>query len=442
MTQPNVIVFMMDALRPDHLGPWGPPARPSPNFQRMADEGVFFRNFFSHMPSSHPGRASILTGRDPHTCGIRINSRPLAATEITLTQILRDNGYLTATSRAFPPGLGRGFDEKELVSRLSQFDAGPWDVVKVIAESSTDEAQTDMAQDTTALVKWLKEYVADSERSSRPFFFWADVEDTHEPWCPPAPFDSLYTDPAYDGPDVSCPPMYFPEITEEQRHQAIALYDGVIALEDKYLGILMDTMDQLGLSENTLLIVCSDHGMHLGEHHLWRKPPTLIDPVLRATLIMRQPGALPKGVQTESLALTNDVFATVLDHIGIDVPEQARESCASLIPLWKGADSVRDFIPLEFNYYKGTVGKGIRTDKWKYVYYPSVGESDWDGRSPQDVWTGNGWAKAMLFDLVNDPGELENVIDRFPEIEKEMKQRLIDWLIASENDVPAPIPGD
>ena len=442
MKRPNVIVFMMDALRPDHLGPWGAPARPTPNFSRMADEGVFFRNFFSHMPSSHPGRASILTGRDPHTCGIRINSRPLAATEVTLAQVLKEAGYLTATSRKFPPGLGRGFDEQELVGGLSAFDAGPWDVVKQLPEMAENEAGTDMAQDTAALVKWLKDYAADASRNDKPFFFWADVEDTHEPWCPPAPFDTLYEAEPYDGPDVSCPDMYSPDMTDRQKYHAHALYDGVVALEDKYLGILLDTLDSLGLTEDTLLIVCSDHGIHLGEHDLWRKPPTLFDPVLRATLIMRRPGALAAGVQTSGLALTNDVFATVLEHVGLDVPAAAAPHCTSLRPLWEGAEQVREEIPLEFNLYKGTVGKGIRTAKWKYFYYPSVGTAPWDVGSPADFWNAKGWPKEMLFDLEADPGETKNLAGERPEVLAEMKQRLLDWLIASENDVPAPVPED
>ena len=442
MKRPNVIIFMMDALRPDHLGPWGHPARPNPNFSRMANEGVFFRNFFSHMPSSHPGRASILTGRDPHTCGIRINSRPLAATEVTLAQVLKDAGYLTVTSRKFPPGLGRGFDQQELVGGLSAFDAGPWDVVKQLPDMPESETETDMAQDTAALVTWLKEYAADSARNDKPFFFWADVEDTHEPWHPPAPFDTMYDDEPYDGPDVSCPDMLSPNMTDRQKKRAIALYDGVVALEDKYLGILLDTLDELSLAEDTLLIVCSDHGIHLGEHDLWRKPPTLFDPVLRATLIMRHKGALPEGVQTSGMALTNDVFATVLEHTGLEIPEAAVPHCTSLRPLWEGAEEVRDQIPLEFNLYKGTVGKGIRTKKWKYFYYPSVGEDLWDVGSPADIWKANGWAKEMLFDLENDPGEENNVIERYPDVAAEMKRRLIDWLIASENDVPAPTPED
>ncbi len=440
--RPNVILFMMDALRPDHLSPWGAGIHPTPNFERLASAGAFFRNTFSHMPSSHPSRASILTGRDPHTHGVRINSRPLPSQETTLAQLLATEGYLTATTRVFSPGIGRGFTDQGLARNLSPFDRGPWDVVKELPEMATDEMETDVAKDITALIKWLQDYSGDAEKRKRPFLLWADCEDTHEPWRPPKPFDSLYTDPAYHGPDVSCPPMYSPTLSNHEKAHAVGLYDGVVALLDKHLGRLLDALDRLDLSENTLLVVLSDHGVHLGEHHLWRKPPTLFDAVLRATLIMRLPGVIPAGVQSEGINLVNDVFATVLDVCGVEVPEAAQRQCTSLMPLVNGAEQVREFVGLEFNAYKGTAAKGLRTPRWKYMHYHSVGDIPWDVGSPADIWRGNNWSKTMLFDLANDPDESHDVRADHSDVERQMRETLIDWLIESENDIPAPDPGD
>lgn len=433
---------MMDALRPDRLSAWGGDAHHTPQFDRLAADGVFFRNCFAHMPSSHPSRASILTGRDPHTHGVRINSRPLSSSETTLAQVLGNAGYLTASTRLFPPGMGRGFAEQGLVRSLSVFDQGPWDVVRELPEMPREEAQTDVAQDTSALMAWLRRHVDDRERRDRPFFLWADVEDTHEPWRPPPPFDTMFDPEPYDGPDVSCPPMYSPDLTERQIRRARALYDGVIALEDKHLGRLLDELDRLGLSEKTLLIVMSDHGIHLGEHHLWRKPPTLFDAVLRATLIMRLPGVLPNAAQTDGICLVNDVFATILDLCNLPLPDAAKGQCTSLRPLWEGAERVRDMIGLEFNSYKGTTGKGVRTDRWKYFYYRSVGDIPWDKGAPSDIWDGQGWPRTMLFDLKDDPGETRNVASEYPEVEREMRDLLLNWLIDSENDLAAPMPED
>ena len=443
MNRPNVIVFMIDTFRPDHLEPWGPPSRPTPNFKRLADEGVFFRDFFAHMPSSHPSRASVLTGRDPHTCGMRVNSRPLPAEETTLTQLLKDAGYLTAATRSesFPPGLGRGFQEVDLVRKLFASGKRPWEIVSEIPPCSDAEARSQIAQDTAALIAWLKEYVSNPDRRGRPFFFWADVEDVHGAWRPPPPFNTMYTTEPYDGPDVSTQPTYAPGMPEEQKRHAIALYDGMVAFVDKYIGILLDALEEMSLAENTLLIVMSDHAGSMGEHDMWGKMSTLYDPVLRSVLVMRQRGVLPAGVQTSGLAIMNDVFATVVEHVGLALPDAAKGYCTSLRPLWEGKRQVRDQIPLEFNLHRGTVAKGIRTERWKYIYNRWVSEERWNsGISPAEIWRSKGWARVMLFDLENDPGETVNVLDLYPEVAQEMQERLINWLIDSENNLPAPTP--
>ncbi len=434
---------MMDALRPDHLGPWSVNNRPTPNFSRLADEGVFFREFFGHMPSSFNARASVLTGRDPHTHGVKINGRPLPSKEITLPQILRDAGWLTALTTPYPKGMNRGFSENTL---RKPFENDPHAVIDVLPGISEGIARTDMAQDTAALVTWLRKWAADPERRRKPFFLWADEEFSHGPWRPPAPYDTMYdhesNEPPYTGPDAGSAPMYEPNMPTNQKRRIIDLFDGCVAVIDLLLGYLIDELDRLGLAQDTLLIVQSDHGQLLGELGMWGKPPVLTDPVLRSVLILRQPGILPAGVQTNGLAIMNDVFATVLEHVDIPVPAPATRSSISLSPLWNGTAQVRDQIGLEFNRYKGTAGKGIRTTKWKYIHYSAVGSEIWKRVSPAQMWRELGWDHALLLDLENDPGETRDVKAEYPDVTAEMQSRLISWLIDSEDDVPWPDPGD
>jgi arylsulfatase A-like enzyme len=448
-SRPNIILFMIDTFRPDRLEPWGLPDRPTPAFKRLADEGVFFRNLFAHMPSSHPSRASILTGRDPHTCGMRINCLPLPEAEITLTELLRDSGYLTAATRrdAFPPGLERGFIENGLSDDAFAPDAEgrvarPWEVAAEIPECSDQEAASEIAQDVATLIDWLKKYRADSDRNGRPFFLWADVEDVHGAWRPPPPFDTMYAAADWDGPDMAGPANHSPGMPVSHKERAIDLYDGMVAFVDKYIGILTDAIDDLGFAENTLLVVMSDHAASLGEHNMWGKMCTVFDPVLRSVLVMRQKGVLPPKVQTDGLALMNDVFATLAEHAGVEVPDAAKPHCASLKPLWNNVKQVREQIPMEFNLYSDTAIKAIRTEKWKYIYHHKLGNNLWCGTTPAAIFEAEGWKPTMLFDLVNDPGETTNVIDDHPAVADDMRRRLIDWLIDSENDVPAILPKD
>ena len=443
MKHPNIIVFMIDTFRPDHLAPWGPEVRPTPAFSRLAEEGVFFRNFFAPMPSSHTSRASILTGRDPHTCGMRINSIPLPLAETTLAEILNDAGYITAHTRqrAFPPGLDRGFMDRNLVPRYFTEGKKPWDIAEEIPPGSDAEAKTETAQDVAALIHWLKGYKADTERNRKPFFFWADVEDPHGAWRPPPPFDTKYTPEPWDGPDLTRVPAYSPDLPESHKQRALAHHDNMVAFVDYYVGILTETIDKLGMADDTLLIVMSDHAGSLGEHNMWGKQHTLFDPVLRSVLLMRWPGMIPAGVQTAGLCNMNDVFGTVLDLTGLKVPDAAKDQCVSLRPLWEGKAEVREQIPLEFNLYKETATKGIRTPKWKYIYHRSLGTKDWGNATPAEIWEAEGLKPLMLFDLENDPGETENVIDRYPDVAQEMQWRLINWLIDSDNQLPAYHPG-
>jgi arylsulfatase A-like enzyme len=439
MPQPNIIVFMMDALRPDHLGPWSPETRPTPNFSRLADEGVFFREFFGHMPSSFNARASVLTGRDPHTHGVKINGRPLSAKEITLPQILREAGYATALTTPYPKGMNRGFSENTLRNR---FEGDIAAVQELLPGVSDGEATTDVAQDTAALVGWLRERQNNPQRSEQPFFLWADEEFSHGPWRPPAPWDTMYDTEQYDGPDASNSLMYAPDLPERHKQKTINLFDGCIAVIDKMLGYLIDELDTLGIAEDTLLVVMSDHGQLLGELGMWGKPPVLTDPVLRSVLVMRQKGAIPAGVQPTGLGIMNDVFATLLEHAGLELPESARGQCVSLSPLWNGVAQVRDQVGLEFNSYRGTAGKGIRTEKWKYIHYASLGTDVWKEYSPAEMWERLGWDRTVLFDLESDPGETRDVKAEHPDVVADMQIRMIDWLVNSEDDVPWPDPGD
>ncbi len=433
--RPNVILFMMDALRPDHLQPWGGRDRATPNFQRIADEGAFFRNFFGHMPSSFNARASVMTGRDPHTHGVRINGRPLPAHEITLAQILAGAGYATALSRPYPRGMNRGFARNDL---NAPFVDSPGAVREVLPSLTGGEAATDMAEDTASLVQWLRDRASSGD--GRPFLLWADEEFSHGPWNPPAPYDTMFNEAAASA-DAS-QESYAPGLSEDAARGTIDRFDGCVACIDRILGLLLDELDTLGLAENTLVIVMSDHGQLLGELDFWGKPPVLLDPVLRSALLMRLPGVVRAGVQPEGLAIMNDVFATVLDALGLDLPDAAHGQSMNLRPLWEGVGDVREHLGLEFNRYRGTAGKGIRTRRWKYIHYASLGAEPWGTFSPAEMWAKQGWDRTVLFDLDADPGETRDVKAEHPDVVAEMQERLITWLIDSENDVPAPDPGD
>jgi len=432
---PTVILIVIDALRPDHIGAWGNVQARTPNLDRIAAEGAFFRNAFAPMPSSAPSRATILTGRAPHTHGVRVNGRALPPNELTLAQIFRDSGYTTVSTGPLADGREQGFEHVGIGHAYGGPDSlarRMWDeLVHEQARSGGDTAS--MSPSVWGAVAWLRAHHDDDA----PTFLWVDMrESLHEAWRPPAPYDTMY-DSTYTGRDVSVNAMYSPHLTEREIRHSYALYDGQLTYVDTRLGPLFAELDRLGLSPNTVLVVMSDHGTFMGEHMLWQKPPVLLDPVMRSTLIIRYPGVVPAGVQTSGLAQLSDVFATVLDLAGMPVPERVAGASYSLRPLWERDERVRDAVYMEFCAYKGTAGKAIRTRKWLYIYMRSVGTIPWsEGLSPADLFQAHGWSLRLLFDLDADPGATRNVVAEHPDVERDLRFRLLDWLIDSENDVP------
>jgi arylsulfatase A-like enzyme len=445
---PNVIVVMIDALRPDHIGAWGRESAladslgsshavransavqaKTPNLDRIASEGVFFRNIFAPMPSSSPARASILTGRAPHTHGVRINARSLPPEEISLVEILRDAGYTTVSAGPLRRGRDQGFDVIGLRTESDEADSLE-DVMWDVAEY--EGGGTSASESVRESIRWLQAHHDDAV----PLFLWLDLpESLHESWHPPAPYDTLY-DPGYKGRYVGGNPMYSPDMTEAELRQANALYDGQLTYVDAQVGPLFDAIDRLGMADNTILVLLSDHGTYIGEHSMWQKCPIMLDPVMRATLMIRYPGTIPAGVQTAHLAQLSDVFATLLDLTELPQPVRSVGESRSLRPTWDSDEPVRDAVFMEFCVYKGTASKAVRTPEWLYVYFRSIGELPWGNISPADVMRAQGWGNRMLFSVPDDPGFARDLASDRPDVVGQMDAKLLDWLIDSENDVP------
>jgi len=434
---PNVLMVMVDALRPDHLGCGGNSSVRTPNIDRLASSGAFFENTFCPMPSSAPSRASIFTGRFPHAHGVRVNGPPLPSKEITLAQILSEAGYLTGATPKFSSGFERGFSEigverslgLPVLDRAAREEKGFMDVSGPDEGPSEEESRYHTTIVTDATIEWLRKH-----RDDR-WFFWLDYHHPHEPWHAPEPYGSLY-DPDYEGPDVSCPSMYEPGMGERERRHAVALYDGEVALVDKNIGRVMITLEKLGLWDKTLVVLLSDHGVFLGEHNFFKKPPFLYDPLIRSTLMLSWPGRIRSGTRIRSLSHINDVMPTVLDLLRFSVPDACQG--VSLVPLLNGNETeVHEAVFIEFCEFKGTAAKAVRTQEWKYIYYRSVGDIPWAGDyAPGYVFREAGLEKEMLFYLPGDPSEQRNLTHRYPGVVQDMRSLLIDWMIDTEDKVP------
>jgi len=243
-------------------------------------------------------------------------------------------------------------------------------------------------------------------------------------------------DKGYDGPDLSDPKMYEPDAGERVVRHLRALYDGEVVLVDKGVGRILGFLREMGLRNDTLIVLVSDHGVFLGEHGFFKKPPFLFEPLMRSSFILSWPKGFPAGKSANSLVHLCDVMPTVLDLLGLSPPDGCQG--ASLVPLLRGAvNKVRDAVFMEFCEYKGTAVKAVRTQDWKYIYHRSVGNIPWShDYSPAEVFEKVGFEAEMLFDLSADPDELNNLAQRRPDVVHKMRSLVVDWLIDTEDDVP------
>jgi len=433
--KPNVLMFMIDSLRPDRLGCGGNRSARTPNIDSLAARGTFMQNCFCPMPSSVPSRATVLTGRFPHAHGVRINDMSLPPKEITLPQLLAASGYTTAATPMVYPGQEKGFSHVQPMARFSQDalslpkdersshrgDTGP--------AISPEEARHPATLVTDAALGWLE------SRPEGKWFLWVDYESIHEPWRPPEPYASMF-DNGYDGPDLTDPKMYEPEAGERVIRHLRALYDGEVALVDKGVGRILGFLAEARLLDDTLVVLVSDHGVFLGEHGFFKKPPFLLDPLMRSTLVISWPETVPCGRKLRPLVQLCDVMPTVLDLLGLPLPDSCQGT--SLVPLLVGAvNKVHDAVFMEFCEYKGTAVKAVRTRDWKYIYHRSVGDIPWShDYAPAEVFRKAGLQREMLFDLSADPQESRNAIRRRQRVAQKMRWLLMDWMIDTEDDVP------
>ena len=411
--KPNLILISIDTLRADHLGCYGYAKDTSPHIDRLSNRGVTFSNVITQSNSTSPSHASILTSLYPIKHGVRGNCWTLDDSMLTLAEYLRNFGYTTA---AF----------------ISQFnldkDYGFSQGFQTYADSSKIKPIAAIAEDTTELVlRWLE------QNYSHKFFLFIHYFDPHMSYTPPDPYNKMF-DPDYqgilaDGYDYPLlsqfPPHSLPP--EEVKH-AIALYDGEIRYVDDNIGKILDFLSKHNLMGNTIIAVLSDHGEGMYEHGYFNHAVALFNGELRVPCIISCPGLLPEGLVVRSNIELIDILPTVTKLMVNRVPPGI--DGRDLMPLISAPDEEEmdycfseDFDRPELKAF--SVIKG----RWKYIYFKDTEKFETILRylrsAPSvDLNIYSGW----LFDLKNDPEERENIIAKYPAIQKELNAKITDWL--------------
>ncbi len=396
--RPNVLyLHSHDTGR--HVQPYGH-AIPTPNIQRLADQGVLFRQAFCSVPACSGSRAALLTGEYSHTngmLGLAHRGHRLNDYSHHVVHTLREAGYTSALigEQHLSPDPGDlGYDH------VVEIDSHH---VRAVAPAAVD-----------LLAGGLPE----------PFFLSVGFFETHREFFEPTSMrDALY----------SLPPANLPD-TEETRRDMAAFKASARQL-DQGVGAVVDALDRAGLAERTVVVLTTDHGLPFPE-----AKATLYDRGLGVLLILRGPGGFTGGRVSDALVTHLDVFPTLCDLAGVEHPAWLQG--ASLLPLVRGeVDDLHEAVFAEVTYHAAyEPQRSVRTRRWKYIRrfdegHEGVVPANTDDSPSKDLLLEHGWIhrrvpREQLYDLVFDPNEAANLAadPEHADVLAALRERLDGWM--------------
>jgi len=337
---PNVAVIVIDTLRADHLSAQGYSRITSPNIDRIAQQGVFFENAISASSWTLPSHASLLSGRYPYEHGandIKPGGTAFDNRYPTLPELLAKHGYRTGAFSGnylyFSGNLGfqRGFIHFEdyfhstfdgftrtlygrEISRLIFKREKIRRLIIKMGFPSIDELQP-LGASTWMLRKRAYEVNREAlnwidRDSKRPFFVFLNYFDVHRPYTTPPGYPRKFV-------KLDAHALWLRAIDSPTPERTID-YDECIGYIDNQIEYFLDQLKQRGLSENTLLVITSDHGELLGEHGLYSHRNSLYRPLIQVPLIFWEPGKVPSATRIPMPISNISIAATITDLLGIE----------------------------------------------------------------------------------------------------------------------------
>lgn len=399
--RPNVLFIGVDSLRRDHMSLYGYNRLTTPHLSEYFRGGTVFENCFSaHIPTT-PGYANMLTGLDcfgTNVVALR-HEGEMAPGVKALGDILHENGY-TTTCVGFESPSVRHFDK---YINFSGWNPGP-------------DGRSHKAENLNEVALPELERLAGQEK---PFFLFLRHMDPHSPYLPPHPFEEMfYQGNAFDPENHSLDPVYafkpfcdyfaswFP-VGCTDKDYIVAQYDGAVAYMDSCIQAILEKLSALGLENDTLVVLVSDHGETLYDHDCYFDHHSLYDNCLVVPFALRLPGRVPAGKRVADTCLLQDVTPTILEVLGIDAG--IRFDGRSLAPASRGEPTEQrdEFYITECTWMRK---HGWRTPKWKLIV--SL-EPDFHYKP-----------EVELYDLEYDPRELQNIAGLRPDVVKELRAKM------------------
>ncbi len=417
--RPNVLLISLDTVRKDHCSVYDYSRDTTPNLRRFAEQGARFDLAYSACSSTAPSHASMFTSLYPPAHQVLSNGYTLGQEYNTLAEHLSSVGYQTAacvSSFVLHPkfGLAQGCTFYDV-----DFKAENQSITKEYFPDQPDVVDQRAGATTQKAIDWLK----NKRNPESPFYMFLHYFDPHAPYDPPEPFMSRFASQKNE-------PTYFEKLIAKIQNdksayleKIINLYDGELAFTDHEIGKVFESLKYLGLEEDTLVVLTSDHGEGLGQHNLVGHSFNIYEEQVRVPLLFRWPNHIPKGLELSSPVEGVDIMPTILDLISVNRKGLSLHGQSMAPALLGGAEHDKDRpVYLFREYYTGREVEGlyknsflkgnkfaVRKGKWKYI----------EGKEENSQ---------ELFNLSSDPRELDNIYTKFPKKASELSAELESWV--------------
>jgi len=417
--RPNIVFVYTDDQGAWTLGSSGNRQTHTPHADRLATEGVIFRNAFVTTPVCSPARATVMTGRYASETGIYDYLGPKLDGENGLDlerfpvwpALLRDAGYRVGLFGKWHLGL-----QERHHPRRAGFDTfygfrggGTKPMDAELEVDGVDRVEPGYLEDRLfdAAIAFIR------QNRATPFVAAVHTRAPHRAWKPIPPEDAAH----FAGRTLAIPEPDYPGLDVERVHREMGEYLASVASVDRNLGRLLEALDTLGLARNTVVIFTSDHGYSLGHHGIWGKGnglymlreqppatanigagvrPNMWDNSLRVPLVIRWPGVAAAGAKVDRTVTNLDWFPTLLAMAGVAAPPDSRRVGRNFVPLLRGESPAQweDAYYGEYSIRHNSRGhmRMYRTPEWKLVR---------DFLDP---------TRDELYHLAADPGETNNLI--------------------------------
>lgn len=439
--KPNILFIIADDLTATAVSSYENKACKTPNIDKLASEGVRYTKAYCQYPVCGPSRASFMSGYYPNattTFGYVSGRENIGPDRKTWSQLFKENGYYTArVSKIYhmgvPGDIEKGSNGKDdEASWTERFNSqGPeWkaegegelvqgnpdgtlpikggNVMTIVKADGDDLVHSDgkTAEKASQLIRAHK---------NEPFFLAVGFVRPHVPFVAPKTYFDPYPHIQVNLPEkvegdwddipkrgINYVTSVNGKMNEEQEKKAVAAYYASVAYMDKQVGKVLNTLEEEGLSDNTIVIFTSDHGFHLGEHRFWMKV-SLHEESARVPLIIKVPGKKP--AVCNSFAELLDLYPTIAEITGLKTSEHLQGKSLSKT-LDNPKHKVRD---MAFSVTQGGKTFLLRTDKWAYIQYD------------EDAGAG-----IELFDMKKDPKQYTNLAGnpKYKKVVDEFKRKL------------------